>query len=64
MPFEQVPDLVGSRRVFLKKGYAYLEMGQREQGLVQLQQVIRGFPETDEANLARQRLASLGVDSG
>jgi len=49
--------------ILLKKGYAYLEMGQREQGLVQLQQVIRGFPETDEANLARQRLASLGVDS-
>jgi tol-pal system protein YbgF len=50
--------------IMLKKGYSYLEMGQREQGLVQLRSVIRQFPETDEANLARQRLVSLGVDGG
>ncbi len=47
----------------LKKGYAYLELNEREQGIVQLQHVIREYPGTDEANLARQRLSSLGIDS-
>jgi DNA primase large subunit len=28
VPFEQVPDLVASRRVFLSKGYAYVAMNQ------------------------------------
>jgi tol-pal system protein YbgF len=47
----------------LKKGYAYLELGEEAQGIVQLQHVIRKYPTSDEANLARQRLQSLGVDS-
>ena len=50
--------------VLLKKGYAYLEVGQREQGVVQLRNVVREYPQSDEANLARQRLRSLGVDPG
>lgn len=50
--------------VLLKKGYAYLEVGQREQGLLQLRNVVGQFPQSDEANLARQRLRSLGVDPG
>lgn len=28
VPFEEVPDLVASRRVFLSKGYAYVAMSQ------------------------------------
>jgi DNA primase large subunit len=28
VPFEEVPDLVSSRRVFLSKGYAYVAMSQ------------------------------------
>jgi tol-pal system protein YbgF len=47
----------------LKKGFAHLELGQRERGIVQLQQVIRRFAGSDEANLAQQRLLSLGVDA-
>lgn len=43
----------------LKKAYALLEMGDRSQGAAFLQQVVRDYPSTDEANLARQRLASL-----
>lgn len=50
--------------VLLKKGYAYLELGQREQGVVHLRNVVREYPGSDEANLARQRLRSLGVDPG
>lgn len=46
----------------LKKGYAYLELGQRAQGVVQLQNVICEHGGTDEARLARQRLQELGID--
>ncbi len=48
----------------LKKGYSLLELGQRPQGVVQLQHVIRQYPTSDEANLARQRLREVGVDAG
>ena len=47
----------------LKKGYAYLELGERSQGIVQLQYVIREHPSSDEAEIARDRLRALGVDS-
>jgi tol-pal system protein YbgF len=48
----------------LKKGYAQIELGRRDDGIRQLQAVARDFPNSDEANLARQRLQSLGVASG
>ncbi len=48
----------------LKKGYAQIELGKKADGVQQLQKVIRDFPTSDEANLARQRLQSLGVASG
>ena len=47
----------------LKKGYSHLELGERPQGVVQLQHVIRSYPTSDEANLARQRLREIGVDA-
>jgi tol-pal system protein YbgF len=47
----------------LKKGYAQLELGQRKEGIAQLEKVIKSFPSSDEANLARQRLQNLGVES-
>ncbi len=47
----------------LKKGYALIELGDRKMGVAQLQKVVQGFPSSDEANLARQKLQSLGVDS-
>ena len=46
----------------LKKGYAHLELGERSQGIVQLQHVLRQYPTSDEANLARGRLREMGVD--
>lgn len=45
----------------LKKGFAYLETGERAQGVIQLQYVVHEHPGTQEANLARQRLRSLGI---
>jgi tol-pal system protein YbgF len=44
----------------LKKGYAHLELGERSQGVLQLQSVIRQYSTSDEANLARQRMKDLG----
>lgn len=48
----------------LKRGYAQIELGRKDDGVRQLQSVVRDFPNSDEANLARQRLQSLGVASG
>ncbi len=46
----------------LKKGYAYFELGQRAQGVVHLQNVIREYAGTDEAHLASQRLQEMGAE--
>ncbi len=59
----QFPRSDKTASALLKKGYAQIELGQRRDGLAQLEKVIKNFPSSDEANLARQRLQSLGVDS-
>jgi tol-pal system protein YbgF len=45
----------------LKKGFAYLELGDRSQAVINLQYVLYEHPGTKEAELARSRLAALGV---
>ncbi len=47
----------------LKKGYAYLTLGERAQGIVQLQYVVHEHPSTQEAALARTRLKQLGIET-
>ncbi len=47
--------------VWLKKGYAHLELGETGDGVAHLRRVLSEFPGSDEANLARQRLRALGV---
>lgn len=47
----------------LKKGYAYISLGERAQGIVQLQYVVHEHPTSQEAALARQRLKQLGVET-
>lgn len=47
----------------LKKGLAYIELGQRAQGVVQLQYVVHEHPTTQEASLARERLRAMGIDT-
>lgn len=47
----------------LKKGYAYLSIGERAPGIVQLQYVVHEHPSSQEASLARQRLRQLGVET-
>ena len=48
----------------LKKGYALLEMGDQDRGQVQLRSLIRDFPRSDAAVLARQTLENLGINIG
>ncbi len=47
----------------LKKGYAYINIGERAQGIVQLQYVVHEHPKSQEAALARQRLRQLGIET-
>jgi tol-pal system protein YbgF len=47
----------------LKKGYAYISVGERAQGVVQLQYVVHEHPKSPEAALARQRLKQLGIET-
>lgn len=47
----------------LKKGYSYIALGEKSQGIVQLQYVVHEHSTSPEAALARQKLKSLGVDS-
>lgn len=43
----------------LKKGYALIELGERTSGRAELQKVIRDYPKSDEASLARGKLKDL-----
>lgn len=61
---KQFPRSDKTASALLKKGFALLEKGQRKDGIAQLQGVAKSFPSSDEANLAKQRLQSLGVDTG
>jgi len=45
----------------LKKGLLYLKLGDKGQGVLNLQYVVYEHPGTREADLARERLRSLGM---
>lgn len=47
----------------LKKGFAYINVGERAQGVVQLQYVLHEHPKSQEASLARQKLKQLGIET-
>jgi len=47
----------------LKKGYSYINVGERAQGVVQLQYVVHEHPKSQEAALARQKLKQLGIET-
>lgn len=53
-------DRLASARI--KRAYAYLELGQGENGILDLKTVACEFSGTDEALLAQQRLQELGFD--
>jgi tol-pal system protein YbgF len=45
----------------LRKGMALIELGQKTQGVRELREVIKRYPNTDEDRLARAKLKELGV---
>lgn len=47
----------------LKKGFALIELGQKDDGVAALRHVIQRFPRSNEALQARDRLRKLGVSS-
>ncbi len=58
---EQYPEGNKLRAAMLKKGYAQLELGQRDAGVASLRTLIQRYPRSTEANSARERLRRLGV---
>ena len=47
----------------LKKGFAQIELGQKEDGITALRHVIQRYPRSNEALQARDRLHKLGVST-
>ena len=58
---EEYPTSDKAAAAQLKKGLIYLKMGDQAQGVVHLQYVVYEYPGTREADLARERLRSLGL---
>lgn len=58
---EEYPSSDKAAAAQLKKGLLYLELGDKGQGVLNLQYVVYEHPGTEEANLARERLQSLGL---
>ena len=61
--FRSYPQSDKAPAAHLKKGIAHLELGEKAQGMVELNFVVNQYPGSDEAKSARQRLKSLGGDS-
>jgi tol-pal system protein YbgF len=47
----------------LKKGFALIELGKKDDGIVELRHVIERYPRSNEALQARDRLRKLGVST-
>ncbi len=45
----------------LKKGFALFELNQTAQGVIIMQQIIREFPHSKQARIAKEKLESLGL---
>lgn len=58
---EEFPTSDKAAAAQLKKGLLYLKMDDQAQGVVHLQYVVYEYPGTREADLARERLKSLGL---
>jgi tol-pal system protein YbgF len=47
----------------LKKGFALIELGQKDDGIAELRHLIQRYPKTNEALQARERLRKLGASA-
>jgi TolA-binding protein len=45
----------------LKKGFALIDLGQKQAGIKELRDVIKRYPKTDEDQRARAKLKELGA---
>jgi TolA-binding protein len=61
---EQYPGGNKAAAAQLKKGYALLELGQKDAGVRELNSLIARYPRSIEASQARDRLRRLGVTTG
>ena len=61
---EQYPDGNKTAAAQLKKGFALINLNMRSQGALELNAVVKNFPNTPEAQLAKDKLTSLPPDSG
>ncbi len=59
---EDYPDSDKAPAAQLKKGILYLEKGDQSQGVLNLQYVVYEHPGSEEADLAREKLRSLGLN--
>lgn len=57
---QNYPDSNKVAASLLKKGYAQLELNQREEGIRTLRSLVEKYPRSDESEWARRRLKSLG----
>ena len=58
---EQYPGGNKTAAAQLKKGYALIELGQRDQGVAELRSLIGRYPRSIEATQAKERLRRLGA---
>jgi len=61
---EEFPDGNKAAAAHLKKGFALLELSQRDAGVRELNGLINRYPRSQEAQAARDRLKKLGVTPG
>jgi len=59
---KKFPDSKNVPGAQLKKAFSLYELGKKGQCVVELQQIVQRYPTTKEAEIARQRLAELGLD--
>ena len=56
---QQFPASSKSAASLLKIGYALAAMGKKEEAIARLQQVIKNYPDTNTAQLAKAKLESI-----
>lgn len=54
---KEYPESPKVASALLKQGYAYLEVGQKSQGQTVLNTLVKRFPQSQEAKLAKERLS-------
>lgn len=59
---QRFPDSPNVINATYKKGLAFLDSNQTAQGVILLQQLIRRYPDSNEARLAREKLRNLGLN--